>query len=168
MTANAGDDARAQCMQGGMDGYVAKPIQDKELLEVIRAVVPASLAHAVSRPPSALAPAASASRIDRAKLLSSVGGSLPVLRQLVADFRQDAGPLMDELAGGVEKNECKAVHRAAHTLKGMVNFFGVPALTELAAHLEKMGASADCAQAPEKLAAFRRELDRLQADLDGI
>ena len=106
--------------------------------------------------------------IDQAKLLSSVGGSLPVLRQLIAEFRQDAGPLMDELAGGVAKNDAKAVHRAAHTFKGMVSFFGVAPLAEVALHLEKMGASGDCTQADEKLVAFRRELERLQADLDTI
>jgi HPt (histidine-containing phosphotransfer) domain-containing protein len=108
------------------------------------------------------------SSLDRAKLLASVGGSLPVLRQLIAEFRQDAGPLMDELAGGVQKNDGKAVHRAAHTLKGMVSFFGVAPLADLAMHLEKTGASGDCTQAQEKLAAFRRGLDRLQTDLDVI
>jgi PAS domain S-box-containing protein len=168
MTANAGDGAREQCLQGGMDAYVAKPIQDHELFEVIRAVVPAVIRSPDSPLPSAPTTVASVLTVDRAKLLSSVGGSLPVLRQLIAEFRQDAGPLMDELARGVATNDCKVVHRAAHTLKGMVNFFGVSSLTELALHLEKMGASGDCTQAHEKLVAFRRELECFQADLDAI
>ena len=180
MTANAGDGARTQCLQGGMDAYVAKPIQDQELFEVIRAVVsqeardegrgatdvPSGLNSALPSV-SPLAPQSSP-LLDRAKLLSSVGGSLPMLRQLIADFRQDAGPLVDELARGAAANDCKAVHRAAHTLKGMVNFFGVSSLTELASHLEKMGISGDCTQAQEKIVAFRSELNRLQAYLDAI
>jgi CheY-like chemotaxis protein len=168
MTANAGDGAREQCLQGGMDAYVAKPIQDDELFDVIRSVVPAVASPADLPPQSASTTGASISMVDQAKLLSSVGGSLPVLRQLIAEFRMDAGPLMDELAQSVEKNDCKAVHHCAHTLKGMVSFFGVSSLTELAFHLEKMGASGDCTQARDAFAAFRCELDRLQADLDAI
>ena len=95
-------------------------------------------------------------------------GGLPRLRQLIAEFRQDAGPLMDELARGVATNDCKAVHRAAHTLKGMVNFFGVSSVAELALHLEKMGASGELTQGHEIFAAFRRELECLQEDLDAI
>ncbi len=91
-----------------------------------------------------------------------------MLRQLIADFRQDVGPLMDELTSGVEKNDCKAVHRAGHTLKGMVNFFGVSEISELAFQLEKMGANGDCTQTHEKLALFRSELARLQQELTSV
>ena len=166
MTANAGDDAREQCLQGGMDAYVAKPIQDNELFEVIRMVVPA-----VVSPPESLAaitPTAktSVAMVDRAKLLSSVGGSLPVLRQLITEFRQDVGPLMDELTRSLATNDAKALHRAAHTLKGMVSFFGVSSVTELAMQLEKSGASGDFAQANDKVARFSHELECLQTDLN--
>ena len=168
MTANAGDDAREQCLQAGMDAYVAKPIQDRELFAVIREVVPTVGTAPESQLPNTPALTTSVSTVDRAKLLSSVGGSISMLRQLIADFRQDVGPLMDELTDGVAKNDCKAVHRAAHTLKGMVNFFGVSEITEVAFQLEQMGSRGDCTQAQEKLVAFCCELTRLQTDLDGI
>jgi CheY-like chemotaxis protein len=168
MTANAGDDAREQCLLAGMDAYVAKPIQDRELFNVIRAVVPTVSEAPVTHLPSTPAPNKSESTVDKAKLLSSVGGSLPMLRQLIADFRQDVGPLVEELADGVHKEDCKAVHRAAHTLKGMVTFFGFSEITELALQLEQMGSRGDCTQAKEKLAAFTCELSRLQTSLSSI
>src|ERR1019366_2452494 len=151
-----------------MDAYVAKPIQDDELFEVICTVVPTVVPPPDSSIRCTPATANSASTVDRAKLLSSVGGSLPMLRQLIADFRQDVGPLMDELTRSIATNDAKALHRAAHTLKGMVNFFGVSSLSELAFHLERIGASGDFSQANEKLATFGRELECLQADLNAI
>ena len=65
-------------------------------------------------------------------------------------------------------NDCKVIHRAAHALKGMVNFFGVSKIAEMALDLEKMGANGACTQAREKLEAFRSELARLQTDLEAI
>jgi CheY-like chemotaxis protein len=186
MTADVGDGVREHCLQGGMDSYVAKPIQDDELFEVIRTMVPPSsktvgrearekrpaevvaVSQAPAAPPNTPLAPHPASLVNRTKLLSSVGGSLPVLRQLIAEFRQDVGPLMEELTRGVETNDCKMVHRAGHTLKGMINFFDVPQISELAMHLEKMGAIGDCTQADAKLAALERDLDRLQVDLAAV
>ena len=180
MTANAGEDARDQCLRGGMDAYVAKPIQDKELVQAIQAVFPAVLTPKDEGgrikdenddggdPSPCFIPQPSSPVVDRAVLLARVGGSVPMLRELIAVFRQDSVPLMDELAQGVETNDCKTVHRTAHTLKGMVNFFDVPTVADLASQLEKMGAGGNCSRASEKFAAFRRELECLQAELDAI
>jgi signal transduction histidine kinase/DNA-binding response OmpR family regulator len=168
MTANAGDGAREQCLQGGMDAYVAKPIQDQDLLDAIAAVVPTTLPSRDPTPQSIPTTTAPPTLVDRAKILSSVGGSLPILRQLIAEFREDCGKFIDELARGLEKNDCMAVHGAAHTLKGMVSFFGVSGLTRLILDVEKMGAKGDCSQARDPFTAFCRELASMQAELDQI
>jgi CheY-like chemotaxis protein len=168
MTANAGENAREQCLEGGMDHFVAKPIQDRELFEAICAIVPTVASSTAPRESIAAYAVPLAATINQAQILASVGGSVPMLRQLIADFRLDVGPLMDELTEGLDKNDCKAVHRAAHTLKGMVSFFGVSSVTRLALYFEEMGTSGKLPQTPEKLAGFRREVARLQADLDII
>jgi HPt (histidine-containing phosphotransfer) domain-containing protein len=106
--------------------------------------------------------------VDRVGLLARVGGSVVVLREFVAIFRLDWPPLFQELGQALESNDCKAVYRAAHTLKGMVTFFDAAAVTELTLHLEQMGASCDCRGALEKHDALKHELHRLQAELDSI
>ncbi len=55
MTANAGEGAREQCLQAGMNAYVSKPIEDRELFDVIAAVVPT--AAKPSQPPPDTKPA---------------------------------------------------------------------------------------------------------------
>ncbi len=168
MTANAGDEARERCVRGGMDAYVAKPIQDQELLAAIATVIPAfgetnklSVVEEPSQP-------ASASTINREAVLARVGGNLAMLRELISVFRQDSVPIIMSMAQAVKENDCDLVHHHAHTLKGMINFFGVPAVSELAFRLEKMGSAGDCSQGQEPFDSLRCELERMQAELDAI
>jgi PAS domain S-box-containing protein len=181
MTANAGEEAREQCLQNGMDAYVAKPIEDRDLLAAITAVLPASGETVPARTPAPAAepapvepasvePAQPAltSVVNRAAVLARVGGNLKMLRELISVFRQDSTPILKSLAGALEKNDCKAVHHYAHTLKGMINFFGVSEVSELAYHLEKMGAAGDCSGGQESFDKLRRQIERMQAELDEI
>jgi two-component system sensor histidine kinase/response regulator len=165
MTANAGEEARQQCLQGGMDAYVAKPIEDRELLAVIASV--ASAHGQVALPPAAEpAPPASPPVITRDALLARVSGNLAMLRELISVFRQDSPPIVGLLAQALEVNDCQAVHHQSHTLKGMINFFGVPAISDLAFQLEKMGKAGDCSRGRETLDTLRHELEGMQAELD--
>jgi HPt (histidine-containing phosphotransfer) domain-containing protein len=172
MTANAGDEAREQCLQGGMNAYIVKPIEDSELLAVITSVLPTakemSGSIAVAEPTPPAAPEQKGNVVNRVALLARVGGKVAMLRDLIAMFRQDSGPMMISLAEALQQNDCKAVHHHAHTLKGMINFFGVPEVSELAFRLEKMGSAQDCSGGQGAFDALRGELTRLQAELDEI
>jgi two-component system sensor histidine kinase/response regulator len=168
MTANVGEEAREKCLQGGMNGYVVKPIEDQELLAVIATVVPvlgetntAPVTEEPARPPTPPV-------INRDVVLKRVGGNLAMLRELISVFRQDSVPIMRSLADALEKNDCKAVHHQAHTLKGMINFFGVSEVSDLAFQLEKMGAANDCGCGQELFDSLRGRVERMQAELDEI
>ncbi len=50
----------------------------------------------------------------------------------------------------------------------MINFFGLPEVSELAFQLEKMGSAGDCGRGRETFDALYRELGRIQAELDEI
>jgi PAS domain S-box-containing protein len=168
MTANAADDARDKCLQGGMNGFVAKPIEDRELLAVIDEVIPKS--DEKDMPPVAEAPtqAVSPPVVDRETLLSRVGGNLPMLRELISVFRQDSVPIMLSLADAIEKNDCTTVRHQAHTIKGMINFFSFPAVAELAFRLEQMGAAGDCDRGRETFEELRRNVTGMLAELNEI
>jgi CheY-like chemotaxis protein/HPt (histidine-containing phosphotransfer) domain-containing protein len=168
MTANAGEGAREQCLQGGMNAYIAKPIEDRELLAVIATVVPTASAPSPAPPAEEPASPADSPVVNREKLLARVGGNLAMLRELISVFRQDSAPIMTSLAQALAENDCKTVHLQAHTIKGMINFFGGPAVSELAFQLEKMGSAGECRGGQEAFDVLRCKLERMQGELDQI
>jgi PAS domain S-box-containing protein len=196
MTAYAGEAVREKCVQAGMDAYVAKPIQDHELLLAIQEVLPVranqspeeqeslSSMGAMPTPP----PREAADERDRQKggvmppsmgqemgrivelndVLARVGGNAAVLQELISVFRKDSSALLKEAADALDQKDGATLHRAAHTLKGMINFFGASAATQLALKLEQLGKEANFAGSTEILGALRGELERLQGELDSI
>ena len=111
--------------------------------------------------PSSLQPAA----LDHVALLQQVGGDEGLLAELVTVFRADSARLREEIAAALGRGDARAVERAAHTLKGLVRFFGASAAAEEALRLERMGRAGDLAGGREALARLTAEGDRLLAAL---
>jgi signal transduction histidine kinase/CheY-like chemotaxis protein len=173
MTAHAQAEVRQRCLDAGMDGYVAKPVRDQELWrEIDRVLPPALRSVAELEPPGpggAAAPAKGADQpLDREAALGRVGGNVELLRQLVGVFREDCARLVAELRAGLEAGAAADVRRAAHTLKGMVAFFGAAAATAAAARLEALGAADNLAGAEPEFNTLLDELDRLQPALGSV
>ena len=167
MTANAGEDAREKCLGGGMNAYIAKPINDRELAAVIAKLVPASVEPSqASFDDQPVTPAAPVTNRDA--LLARVGGNLAMLRELISMFRQDSAPIMELLKQALQANNGKEVHHQAHTLKGMINFFNVPAVSGLAFELEKLGNNGDCRNGLDTYSRLRRNLDLMYGELSAI
>jgi len=161
LTAHAGGDIQQKCLQGGMDGYVSKPIRDQELWRAIREVVPAS---AGSDPVLSLDPVDSG-KVDRETLLARVGGNLDLLKDLIKVFDENSGNLFAVIRDALDKNEAGTVGSAAHTLKGMVSFFGVDEVTESTLALEAMSRDGDLAGAGPIFSDLVAKIQDLQQEL---
>jgi signal transduction histidine kinase/CheY-like chemotaxis protein len=160
MTAHAMAEARERCLAAGMDGYVAKPIQDRELWQEIARVVPGG-----GEAPAAEAPTDQAPVVDQGAVLDRVGGNMQLLRELIAVFRDDCARLLPDLRQALDRKDPAGVRLAAHTLKGMVSFFAAEQARAAAYALEKMGTAADLSGAEQEFAALVAEIDRLQTAL---
>jgi signal transduction histidine kinase/CheY-like chemotaxis protein/HPt (histidine-containing phosphotransfer) domain-containing protein len=163
MTAHAMEGVRERCLAGGMDGYVSKPIRDRELWEAIHAVVRADAA--AGRRDAGLA---AEDVLDRDSALARVGGNLELLRQLAEVFREDCARLVPDVREALAAGDGPRLRNAAHTLKGMVGFFAAPAATTAARQLEQMSEAGTLAGADETLATLVREIDRVQEVLTGV
>jgi signal transduction histidine kinase/CheY-like chemotaxis protein len=162
MTAHALADVRNRCEQAGMDGYVAKPIQDEELWRELERVLPSG--GPGEPPPVQEGPA----DYDQKAVLDRVAGNLQLLQELLEIFRDDCARLLPELRTALERQDAPAVRQAAHTVKGMVSFFAAPTATEAAYNLEKLGASGDVAAGQPPFVVLVQEIERLQAALTSI
>jgi HPt (histidine-containing phosphotransfer) domain-containing protein len=102
---------------------------------------------------------------DEAAVLARVGGHRDTLRGLIEVFYQDCNNLMADLHDAVRAADPAKVRATAHTLKGMVGFFGASQAVAAAAKLEKAGERDELTGAAESYCALGRELEALGVNL---
>jgi CheY-like chemotaxis protein/HPt (histidine-containing phosphotransfer) domain-containing protein len=170
MTAHAMKGIRERCLAAGMDDYVSKPIRDEELLAAIRRTVPArqefleDTSNLQKQDTGELMPPREAA-LDEAAILDRVGGNREVLQQLIGVFYQDCNNYMDQLKAAIKRGNAQEVRSLAHTIKGMVSFFGVKSATNAAVKVEQAGIREELSAANQLFGALARELSQFEACL---
>ena len=162
MTAHAMRGDRERCLEAGMDGYVAKPIQRKELVAAIRAAVETQHAGATS------------AVFDEAELMERVENDARLAAEMAELFEADAPRLIHAIREACEKGDARALESDAHRLRGSAAGLGAHATAEAAARLENMAHAGNlvsaraacaalegaCCELDEALKAFRARVRR--------
>ncbi len=159
LTAHAMKGDRERCLEAGMDDYVTKPVQSKELFRVMAELISSS------SPAPAPRPSADGPPFDEAVLMEQVGGDAELMREIVDLFLADAPRLLDELRAAVAAGDAGLLKRAAHTIKGSASNFGAREVVEVAAALEAMGRDGDLARAEATRDRLEGALRRLEEGL---
>jgi HPt (histidine-containing phosphotransfer) domain-containing protein len=161
MTAYALKGDRERCLEAGMDGYISKPIHLTDLLEALRAVVPA-LAGPQALPADEVP---SHEPLDVTSALAELRGDRELLAELAGLFLAEYPRWLTEMRAAVAEGDPPRLQMAAHALKGAATTFAARATYEAALGLEKMGRAGDLSAAPDALAGLAQAFERLRSAL---
>jgi CheY-like chemotaxis protein/HPt (histidine-containing phosphotransfer) domain-containing protein len=168
-TANALGGEAETCIAAGMDDYLAKPVELKDLSKKLDQWLPLAPAKTNAPQQDASAPIGApeqAAPVDRSVLAAISGGDVAAELEILADFRRvnDADAVMLELA--VEKRDTPQISNASHRIKGASRTVGANALAAACEHLERASAAQDWKTIEANMGAFQRELARVNAYCD--
>jgi PAS domain S-box-containing protein len=164
MTAHAMKGDREKCLAAGMDGYISKPIEMKDLYETIESLFPAAKLNEQPEP----SPGGAGSMVDREALLERTGQDAELVREIVDLFLEDSMGLLDRIRKAVAEDDSAELERAAHALKGSVLNFEARTVADLALGLESIGRAGDLTQAGKMAAELERQIEVLKTELNRL
>jgi two-component system, sensor histidine kinase and response regulator len=162
MTAHAMKGDRARFLDAGMDGYVAKPIQADQLLDVIEGTLPAAgKARPEHRPKPLPKPP-----IDWKRGLARLEGDSELFHDLLKLFAREAPATLERLRDAVDRKDVAAMERTAHTLKGSLGNFGAEDAIQAASQLEAIARNGRLEQTEDAARALEQEVGRVLAAIE--
>ena len=164
MTAHAMKGDKEKCLQAGMDGYIAKPINVQQLFETIESLFQDR--QAADEPSET--PAAAGDALDTTKILERIGGDRELLRELAGLFVGDCPRMLSDIQDAVRDGNAEALQKAAHALKGSVSNFAAEAAVQVAFRLEMMGRNQDMTDAAQALKDLELEIGRVREGLSAV
>ena len=173
VTAHAIKGDHERCLEGGMDGYVSKPIRPDTLFSELTRLVPnCARPETESAPRSTAAPATAGAQpaepLDRTALLDRVEGDMELLGDVIELFKEDSVRQIASIRDALERKEAEVVRRAAHTLKGTCGNLGAPEAAATALELEKLAAAGDLSHARDILRSLEEQIQRAGKLLDDL
>ncbi len=172
MTADAMTGVKEKILEAGMNDYVTKPINPKELWQALaRWIKPGEreLPEGFGEPAATGAEEIEIPAIDGLDVedgLARVGGNRKLYRDLLAKFRRDFASSTKDIRQNLAKDDLNTAERIAHTVKGVAGNIGAGGLQEKATELDEALKGEQEARYEALLAGFDEALQALTSALE--
>ena len=166
MTAHAMKGDRERCLAAGMNGYVSKPINAKELNASIAGVLRERASTRLHISAQAVQPAPAPHgncAWDIAKMKDRLGGDEQLLREVIQIFVDETPKRMVALRQAISQGNAEIIEREAHSLKGELGYLGISEVPQKARDLEEAGRKRDLEAAAKAFAALAIDISAVVA-----
>lgn len=169
LTANALKGEAERCHALGMDDYLSKPVQLKQLEMVLEKWLQRSK-QTEQQTESVQPPLVATEKVavDINVLKSLVGSDQTIIKEFLQDFLRDAQKIADQLQSAVANSQVDDAKFAAHKLKSSARSVGALALGEWCMRMEEAAKQEDIEKLGRLLPGFKQELIEVKGDIEKI
>ncbi len=159
MTADVIKDERQMCKDSGMDDVILKPIKISELQQLFLRLLSGD--PTVDRTQVVTSPAQPQIEmtIEMDYIKESLGDNLKVIEKTFSLIAKKFPLAMRDIRKAISDDDAKALHRAAHGMKGFMNYFNFPEIKKNVLNLEKAGKLGDFSMAKMIMIDLEPQMD---------
>jgi PAS domain S-box-containing protein len=165
VTAHAMKGDADRCLAAGMDAYLAKPVQTRQLFATIEKLLGVETPEAAPPTPTS---GAQGAVLDEERLLDRLGGDRRALARIAKLFLADAPVQLARIREALESRDAPGLRAAAHALKGSVANFAAPEATAAALRLQQLGEAGRMTGTRSAYARLERELGLVTERLESL
>jgi HPt (histidine-containing phosphotransfer) domain-containing protein len=154
---------REICLAAGMDDYLTKPIDRRDLLRIVESARPTDTGDGPQgSPPVERTPARPS---EFAEFVERLGGDAALTSEVASLFVAESPAMMLRLRESVRRQSSEEIRLAAHALKGAVGTFSVIGAMETAARIEELARAEKIDEAAAMMDVLEPQMARLVASL---
>jgi len=157
MTANAMTGDRERYLNGGMDGYISKPVSPGTMFaEIARCVDGAERKTTMNNEPQD-----SNELLNRSLLLDRLEGDQELLLELLHVFQEETPRLLAAMKEAIQMRDMNGLSRSAHSMKGAAGTISAIRTATDASQLEQDAKNGDVESCISGLARLERDVEQL-------
>lgn len=164
LTAHAMKGDREECINAGMDDYLSKPINPKELGERLNHWLP--LSKRTEDEDSGTIKIIKTKVFDQQALIERIDGDEELLETILEMFVENIPDRLDAIKTAIDNNDITLLKREAHSLKGAAATISADRITELAQQLEELKINGNLSKVKSILALLYLEFEQLKTTLE--
>ena len=159
MTADVIKDERQMCKDSGMDDVILKPIKISELQKLLSRLLSGEQTVDQTQSTTHSGKPQLELTIEMDYLKESLGDNVKVIAKTFSLIAKKFPLAMRDIRKAVSDGDAKALHRAAHGMKGFMNYFNFPEIKRNVLDLEKAGKQSDLSLAKMVLIDLEPQMD---------